>query len=71
VWAVFLSLINDMTDVNMKETRSEEFPKWLKSTRRLVEKGIGQLAERFNIEKVRVRKCWYLIHKNVTIPLYR
>lgn len=48
---------------NMKETRSEEFVKWLKSTRRLVETVIGQLADRFNIEKVRARKIWYLTNR--------
>jgi hypothetical protein len=48
---------------NMKETRSELFVKWLKSTRRLVETVIGQLAERFHIEKVRARKLWYLTNR--------
>ena len=48
---------------NMKETRSEKFVKWLKSTRRLVETVIGQLTERFNIEKVRARKVWYLTNR--------
>jgi len=48
---------------NMKETRSEKFVNWLKSTRRLVETVIGQLAERFNIEKVRARKVWYLTNR--------
>ncbi len=48
---------------NMKETRSEKFVKWLKSKRRLVETVIGQLTERFNIEKVRARKLWYLTNR--------
>jgi Transposase DDE domain len=48
---------------NMKETRSEQFVKWLKSTRRLVETVIGQLTERFHIEKVRARKVWYLTNR--------
>jgi hypothetical protein len=48
---------------NMKETRSEAFVKWLKSTRRLVETVIGQLTERFHIEKVRARKLWYLTNR--------
>jgi hypothetical protein len=48
---------------NMKETRSEKFVKWLKSKRRLVETVIGQLSERFNIEKVRARKLWYLTNR--------
>lgn len=45
---------------NMKETRSKPFIKWLTSTRRLVETVIGQLAERFHIEKVRARDLWHL-----------
>jgi IS5 family transposase len=45
---------------NMKEHRSEKFVKWLASTRRLVETVIGQLTERFHIEKIRARKMWYL-----------
>jgi IS5 family transposase len=48
---------------NMKETRSEKFVKWLVSTRRLVETVIGQLTERFHIEKVRARKLWYLTNR--------
>jgi hypothetical protein len=48
---------------NMKETRSEKFVNWLKSTRRLVETVIGQLTERFHIEKVRARKRWYLTNR--------
>ncbi len=48
---------------NMKETRSEKFVKWLKSKRRLVKTVIGQLTERFNIEKVRARKLWYLTNR--------
>ena len=48
---------------NMTETRSPSFISWLKSTRRLVETVIGQLTERFNIEKVRARKLWYLSNR--------
>jgi IS5 family transposase len=48
---------------NMKETRSEKFVNWLKSKRRLVETVIGQLTERFNLEKVRARKMWYLTNR--------
>lgn len=48
---------------NMKETRSEKFVRWLKSTRRLVETVIGQLTDRFHIEKVRARKLWYLTNR--------
>lgn len=45
---------------NMEETRSEKFVKYLISTRRLVETVIGQLSERFHIEKVRARDTWHL-----------
>lgn len=48
---------------NMQETRSEEFIKWLVSTRRLVETVIGQLTDRFNIEKIRARKTWHLTNR--------
>lgn len=48
---------------NMKETRSEKFITWLKSTRRLVETVIGQLTERFNIETIRAKKLWYLTNR--------
>ena len=48
---------------NMEEKRSKSFLKWLVSTRRLVETVIGQLTERFNIEKVRARKLWYLTNR--------
>lgn len=43
---------------NMQETRSDAALHWLVSTRRLVETVIGQLTDRFNIEKVRARKLW-------------
>ena len=54
----YFSQVNLQTAVRakVKETRSEKFIKWLKSTRRLVETVIGQLTERFNIERVRARK---------------
>lgn len=48
---------------NMQEKRSDKFIKWLISTRRLVETVIGQLTERFHIEKVRARKVWYLTNR--------
>jgi Transposase DDE domain len=48
---------------NMKEKRSNECIKWLVSTRRLVETVIGQLTERFNIEKVRARKLLCLTNR--------
>mgnify|MGYP002084285382 FL=1 len=48
---------------NMQEPRGEKFVKWLISTRRLVETVIGQLTERFNIEKVRAHKIWYFTNR--------
>jgi IS5 family transposase len=48
---------------NMEESRSPEFIKALKSTRRLVETVIGQLTERFHIEKVRARKLLTLTNR--------
>lgn len=48
---------------NMEEKRSKKFIKWLISTRRLVETVIGQLTDRFQIEKVRARKLWYLTNR--------
>ena len=47
----------------MKETRSDAMIKWLISTCRLVETVIGQLTERFHIEKVRARKLWHLTNR--------
>jgi len=44
---------------NMQDERSKSFLKWLISTRRLVETVIGQLAERFHIEKIRARDLWH------------
>lgn len=59
------SQINLQTAVrsNMQEKRSDKFIKWLVSTRRLVETVIGQLTDRFHIEKVRARKTWYLTNR--------
>jgi IS5 family transposase len=48
---------------NMEEKRSKIFIKWLVSTRRLVETVIGQLTDRFQIEKIRARKLWYLTNR--------
>jgi hypothetical protein len=48
---------------NMKDPRPKGFRKWLVSTRRLVETVIGQLADRFNIEKVRARKLWHMTNR--------
>jgi hypothetical protein len=47
----------------MKEDKPKGFLKWLVSTRRLVETVIGQLSERFNIEKVRARDLWHEISR--------
>jgi hypothetical protein len=44
---------------NMKEERSHDFLKWMMSTRRLIETVIGQLSDRFHIEKVRTRDLWH------------
>lgn len=44
---------------NMEENRPTAYLKWLMSTRRLIETVIGQLTERFHIEKVRARNKWH------------
>ena len=44
---------------NMKDDRPKGFLKWMTGTRRLIETVIGQLAERFHIEKVRARDLWH------------
>lgn len=44
---------------NMKESRPASFLRWMKSKRRLVETVIGQLSERFHIEKIRSRDLWH------------
>lgn len=48
---------------NMNEDRPEWFVKWMMSTRRLIETVIGQLAERFTIEKVRARDTWHQVSR--------
>ena len=46
---------------NMVETRSPKYLKVMKDQRRIVETVIGQLSERFHIEKVRGKKnLWRL-----------
>jgi hypothetical protein len=45
---------------NMEDLRQKSFTRWLVSTRRLVETVIGQLTDRFNIERVRARDLWHL-----------
>lgn len=44
---------------NMKDDRPKDFLRWMVGTRRLVETVIGQLTERFHIEKVRARDLWH------------
>jgi hypothetical protein len=44
---------------NMTDERSKSFLKWMMGTRRLIETVIGQLTERFHIEKVRARDTWH------------
>jgi hypothetical protein len=44
---------------NMKDERPRFFLKWLVGTRRLIETVIGQLTDRFHIEKVRARDLWH------------
>jgi hypothetical protein len=44
----------------MKDPRSPATVRFLQRIRRLVETVIGQLSERFNIEKVRARDMWHL-----------
>lgn len=44
---------------NMEDKRKPWFLKWMKSTRRLIETVIGQLTERFHIERVRARDRWH------------
>jgi hypothetical protein len=44
----------------MKDPCSRETVRFFQRIRRLVEMVIGQLSERFNIEKVRARDIWHL-----------
>ena len=48
---------------NMKETRPKAFVGWIKSTRRLIETVIGQLSERFHIEKIWARDMWHQVSR--------
>jgi hypothetical protein len=43
----------------MKEERPIGFLRWMIGTWRLIETVIGQLTERFHIEKVRARDLWH------------
>ena len=48
---------------NMQDLRPKAFVGQLRSSRRLVETVIGQLTERFHIEKVRARDTWHLANR--------
>ena len=48
---------------NMKDSRKKEDVKRIMTVRRRVETVIGQLAEQFNIEKVRARDLWHLTNR--------
>jgi hypothetical protein len=48
---------------NMQDLRPKAFVGQLMSSRRLVETVIGQLTERFHIEKVRARDTWHLANR--------
>lgn len=48
---------------SMKDERPKSFVKQLMSKRRLVETVIGQLAERFEIEKTKARDVWHLTNR--------
>jgi len=43
----------------MQDNRSKKWITWVKRKRRWIETVIGQLTERFNIEKVRARDVWH------------
>jgi len=48
---------------NMQDERDPGYVKMLKSARRLVETVIGQLAGRYNIERVRARDMWHFLSR--------
>lgn len=48
---------------NMQDPRGKDASPWLVSTRRLVETVIGQLSERFNIEKNWARDLWHFTNR--------
>lgn len=50
---------------NMKEARSFKEVNLLKRIRRRIETVIGQLTERFHIEKIRARDVWHLTHRTI------
>lgn len=53
-----LSLQTPLRD-NMHDERPKSFLRWILGTRRLIETVIGQLTERFHIEKIRARDLWH------------
>ena len=48
---------------NMKDDRPKSVVRRLMKARRIVETVIGQLSERFNIQKVRAKDLWHLSHR--------
>ncbi|MDR0553062.1 MAG: IS982 family transposase [Holosporales bacterium] len=48
---------------NMKETRSKHFVYKIMNIRRKIETVIGQLTERFNIQRIRAKDTWHLLSK--------
>ena len=47
----------------MLDSRGKGANRWITSARRPVETVIGQLAERFRIEKIRARDIWHLTNR--------
>lgn len=48
---------------NMEENRPVKFLNWMMSTRRLIETVIGQLSERFQVEKIKARDMWHQVSR--------
>lgn len=48
---------------NMKDCRDRHWVKLLVKTRRLVETVIGQLSERFHLQKIKARDLWHLTNR--------
>jgi hypothetical protein len=46
---------------NMKENRPKSFINQIVNVRRKIETVIGQLTERFNIQKIRAKDIWHLL----------
>lgn len=56
----------------MSDERPKTFVQQLMKTRRLIETVIGQLSERFSIEKIHARDCLHLINRfvrKILLPL--